>query len=120
MVTNGDQRTQLVVDLPAPAGGQTLAERKLDVDRLEAVLQGMIIMLRDNPDISIPWSVDISCDATEAEYENLVRRHDLHTLESCPSMAYLAPLAEKYTAAEDRADFYMPWSIKIENPEAAL
>lgn len=93
------------------AHGQTIAERKLDVDRLEAILQGMIVMLHDNPDIPVPWSVDISCDLSEPAYDRFLERHGLTPFRTAAKMAYLAPIAEKYTAAEDRNGFYLPWTI---------
>lgn len=95
------------------ANGQTSGERKLDIDRLEAILQGMIVMLRDNPDIPVPWSVDMSCETSESAYERFLELHDLTPLGNAPWMCHLSPLAEKYSAAEDRRGFYLPWTITI-------
>lgn len=97
------------------ANGQTLAERKLAVDRLEAVLQGMIVMLRDNPDIPVPWCLDYSGDLDEEAFQQLLDQHDLTPLQNAPWMVYLSPIIDKYTAAEDRAGLYMPWSIGVKN-----
>jgi hypothetical protein len=96
---------------PPNAGGQTNAERKLDIDRLEAVLQGVIVMLRDNPDLSVPWAVDISCKLDEAAYDQFLERHELKPFTNTPCLAYLEPLAEQYSAAEDRAGIYLPWTV---------
>jgi hypothetical protein len=96
------------------ANGQTLAERKLAIDRLEAVLQGMIIMLRDCPDVPVPWHVDFSCCTDEDTFNALVQAYGLQRFANSPGYAYLAPLADKYSAAEDRRDLYMPWSVIAE------
>lgn len=102
------------------ANGQTVAERKLDIDRLEGVLQGLIVMLRDNPDIPIPWHVDVNCEMNSAAYEQLLERHGLESLGNAPWMAYLGPIFERYSALEDRSGFYLPWSVTIKREDQPL
>lgn len=123
MTSSARDNTQpqpLAEEAGAPANGQTVGERKIDIDRLEAVLQGMILMLRDNPDLPLPWAVDFSATTDPDSYARFVERHGLDPYGHEREYAQIGPLAERYSCAEDRAGFYLPWSLGAERKDRPL
>ena len=85
-------------------------ERREGIAQLRRVLDAMIYLLQDNPEIPLPWTVDMSVEADPETFTAIVAKHQLGVYAG-GTQTNLGPIIAGLLAASDRDAFYLPWSL---------
>lgn len=88
----------------------TPQERREGIAQLRRILDAMIYMLQDNPELPLPWVVDLSIDTDPETFAALAEKHGLK-IYAFGGQAALEPLMMSLIAASDREALYLPWSL---------
>jgi len=95
-----------------------MTDRPAEIARVRRVLDAMIYLLQDNPDIPIPWSLDMTIEADKTTFQAIVEKHGL-TPYAENTQASFETLIDRLVPESDRDVFYLPWTLVLRKGESS-